>query len=87
MCVCVHPHRADHLADQHHGGPPVARGTGEDPLAVELQQELGARVDVHPCSMLPVWRDVEERGLRRCSGHLIQACGERLDLCVCETWR
>ena len=46
-------HRSDHLTDQHHGGPPGVGGPGDEPLAVEVQEELGAGVDVHPGPVLP----------------------------------
>ena len=46
-------YRSNHLTDQNHGGPPVAGGTGNEPLAVEIEEELGAGVDVHTCTVLP----------------------------------
>lgn len=55
--VLVTAYRSDHFTDEDGRGPPVARGARDEPLAVELQEELRAGVDVHTGPMLPVGLD------------------------------
>lgn len=50
-----HTHRSHHLTYKHHWSFSAARATREDPLAIELQEELGAGVDVNPSSVLSKW--------------------------------
>lgn len=38
--VLVAAYRADHFTDKDGRGPPVAQGARDEPLAVELQEEL-----------------------------------------------
>lgn len=45
--------RSDHLTDKHNRCFPTAGAAREDPLTVELQEELRARVDVNTSTMLP----------------------------------
>ena len=52
ITVCA-AHRSDHLTDEYGRGPPVARGAGDQPLTVELQEKLGTWMDVHTCAVLP----------------------------------
>lgn len=51
--VCNMAYRSDHFTDEYGWGPPVTWGSRDEPLAVELQEELGARMNVHTCTMLP----------------------------------
>lgn len=52
--VLATAYRSDHFTDEDGRGPPVVRGARDEPLAVELQEELRAGVDVHTSTMLPV---------------------------------
>lgn len=55
--VCNMAYRSDHFTDEYGWGPPVTWGSRDEPLAVELQEELGARMNVHTCTMLPESKD------------------------------
>lgn len=52
MSILIAAHRSDHFTDEDGWCPPVARARDE-PLAVELQEELGTWVDVNTSAMLP----------------------------------
>lgn len=46
-------YRSDHLTDKHNRCFPTAGAARENPLTVEIQEELRARVDVNTSTMLP----------------------------------
>lgn len=51
--LCIISHRSDHFTDEYGWSPPVTWGAGDQPLTVQLQEELGAWMDVNTCTMLP----------------------------------